>query len=358
MAERRLSGRNAKIAAILESGEGLKNFYRFIAQNEYINLHDACQIVVERPDATVCNTLEEWNAMGRRVIKGRKSIAYYDHDGYKQFVFDCERYIRGRAVSAAHLTAQTPSHRLGRAERHERLRGERAERLSEDPQRRIYLSRKAERAYGRRTVRPSARGGDRIFALLQDGAFRKTQNIRLHGLPYSYRENAAFVKELYIRSELLAEEIEEAYQSKQSGSPKSINDIDEETVSDEPVVQSEPAEYRRKRRNSPNRALKGRTRYAIPNSESGNLAPEQGAAVQFRISSVSGSTEARPESDRTFACRRLLRGDWARTRGQLRKRSGSRLRAATSGFRSAFPCAVFPCFASDAYMERSLKSTA
>ena len=100
MAERRLAERNAKIAAMLESGEGLKNFYRFISQNEYINLHDACQIVIERPDATVCNTLEEWNAMGRRVIKGRKSIAYYDHDGYKQFVFDAndtygdERYQR------------------------------------------------------------------------------------------------------------------------------------------------------------------------------------------------------------------------------------------------------------------------
>ena len=67
----RLSERNAKIAAMLESGEGLKNFYRFIAQNEYINLHDACQIVAERPNVTVCNTMEEWNAMGRRRgIKG------------------------------------------------------------------------------------------------------------------------------------------------------------------------------------------------------------------------------------------------------------------------------------------------
>ena len=97
MAERRLSERNAKIAAMLESGEELKNFYRFISQNEYINLHDACQIVMERPDATVCNTLEEWNAMGRRVIKGRKSISFYDHDGYKQFVFDAnDTYGDGR----------------------------------------------------------------------------------------------------------------------------------------------------------------------------------------------------------------------------------------------------------------------
>ena len=97
---KRLSERNAKIASMLSDGELLKNFYRFIAQNPYINLHDACQIVIERPDATVCNSMEEWNALGRRVTKGRKAISYYDHDGYKQFVFDAadthgeERYQR------------------------------------------------------------------------------------------------------------------------------------------------------------------------------------------------------------------------------------------------------------------------
>lgn len=88
MANSRLSERNAKIASMLSDGEQLKNFYRFIAQNPDINLHDACQIVIERQDATVCHTMEEWNAMGRRVTKGRKAICYYDHDGYKQFVFD------------------------------------------------------------------------------------------------------------------------------------------------------------------------------------------------------------------------------------------------------------------------------
>lgn len=46
---KRLSERNAKIAAMLSDGEQLKNFYRFIAQNPYINLHDACQIIIERP---------------------------------------------------------------------------------------------------------------------------------------------------------------------------------------------------------------------------------------------------------------------------------------------------------------------
>ena len=64
---KRLSERNAKIASMLSDGEQLKNFYRFIAQNPYINLHDSSQIIIERPDATVCNSMEEWNALGRRV---------------------------------------------------------------------------------------------------------------------------------------------------------------------------------------------------------------------------------------------------------------------------------------------------
>ena len=44
---KRLSDRNRAIQEMLTSGEGLKTFYRFIAQNPYINLHDACQIVIE-----------------------------------------------------------------------------------------------------------------------------------------------------------------------------------------------------------------------------------------------------------------------------------------------------------------------
>ena len=85
---KRLTNRNEQVAAMLADGEQLKNFYRFIAQNPHINLHDACQIIVERPNATVCFSFNEWAAMDRRVTKGRKGIAYYDSDGYKQFVFD------------------------------------------------------------------------------------------------------------------------------------------------------------------------------------------------------------------------------------------------------------------------------
>ena len=65
MANSRLTERNATIAAMFEDGEQLKNFYRFISQNPHINLRDACQIILERPNATVCYTFSEWAAMKR-----------------------------------------------------------------------------------------------------------------------------------------------------------------------------------------------------------------------------------------------------------------------------------------------------
>ena len=85
---RRNADRNRAIQAMMTDGEQLKTFYRFVANNPHIALHDACQIVIERPNASVCFSFEEWNAQGRRVTKGRKGIPYYDSDGNKYFVFD------------------------------------------------------------------------------------------------------------------------------------------------------------------------------------------------------------------------------------------------------------------------------
>ena len=50
---KRLSDRNRAIQEMLTSGEGLKTFYRFVANNPHIALHDACQIVIERPSASI-----------------------------------------------------------------------------------------------------------------------------------------------------------------------------------------------------------------------------------------------------------------------------------------------------------------
>ena len=78
---RRLKNRNEEIAEMLSDGKRLRNFYRFAAQNPHISLHDACQIVLDRPNASICFSFGEWNAMGRRITKGRSGVAYYDGDG-------------------------------------------------------------------------------------------------------------------------------------------------------------------------------------------------------------------------------------------------------------------------------------
>lgn len=230
---KRLSERNTKIAAMLSDGELLKNFYRFIAQNPYINLHDACQIVIERPDATVCNSMEEWNALGRRVTKGRKAISYYDHDGYKQFVFDAadthgeERYQRPIFPLKRMLIGLDE---LNGTSLYDDLRGD---------------YRKIHNGVYTYLEKSGALTGDEqhdnllsegvAFSLYCKTGFPKTAGIHLSGLPYSYRENAEFVKEMYIQSELLAEEIDEAYEGKLQ-EVKVIDDTEEETVTDEPII--------------------------------------------------------------------------------------------------------------------------
>ena len=351
MAERRLSERNAKIAAMLESGEGLKNFYRFIAQNEYINLHDACQIVAERPNATVCNTMEEWNAMGRRVIKGRKSIAYYDHDGYKQFVFDAnDTYGDGRyqrpILPLKHLL-------LGLDE----LNGTSLyEENGRSDYRKIhngvytYLEKQNELTGDEQYDRLLAEGI--AYSLYCKTGFPKTQNIRLHGLPYSYRENAAFVKELYIRSDLLAEEIEEAYQSKQS-EVEVINDIDEETVSDEPIVQSEPVEQT-ETQEQPEQGVETADEIRAFEQEGENLVPEQGAAVSPVYRQY---LEAQKLDPKAIVLLRV--GDFYEVMGEnariVAEEVGLTLTSRDVGLSERVPMCGFPYFASDAYIDKILE---
>ena len=350
MAERRLSERNAKIAAMLESGEGLKNFYRFIAQNEYINLHDACQIVVERPNATVCNILEEWNAMDRRVIKGRKSIAYYDHDGYKQFVFDAnDTYGDGRyqrpilplkrlLIGLDELNGTNAYEENGRSDYRKVHNGVYT-----------YLEKQNEFTGDEQYDRLLAEGI--AYSLYCKTGFPKTQNIRLHGLPYSYRENAAFVKELYIRSELMAEEIEEAYQSKQS-EVEVINDIDEETVSDEPIIQSEPAEQT-ETQEQPEQGVETADEIRAFEQEGENLAPEQGAAVSPVYRQYLEAQKLDPE-----AIVLLRVGDFYEVMGEnartVAEEVGLTLTSRDVGLSERVPMCGFPYFASDAYIDKIL----
>lgn len=233
MSEARLSERNVAIAEMLSDGKSLKNFYRFTAQNPHINLHDACQIVLVRPDALVCFAFEEWNAMERRVTKGRKGIPYYDSDGNKKFVFDVSDTHGDRRYERLIL----PMKRL--------LEGLDALNRSNLAESTIGDYRKIHTGVGEYLKENGNLSGD--FArnrLLIEGVthslYCKTgfpigRGIELTGLPYSLTENAELFKEIHALSEGLAEEAAEAYVRKQMEIIV-VNDTEEEAVTDEPVL--------------------------------------------------------------------------------------------------------------------------
>lgn len=236
---KRINNRNEEIAAMLADGNQLRNFYRFSAQNPHIELYEACQIVLARPNASVCFSFEEWNAMDRRVTRGKKGIAYYDREGNKGFVFDAQdtngetRYQRlfhplKRMLEGLDELNGTSLQSDGRSDYRKIHRGVQT-----------YL-----REQGRLT------GNDTYDGLLIEGTayslycrtgFPKDSGIMLHGFPYSFRENADLFKEIYITSDYMAQEIEDAYQRK-AQAVNVIDDTEEETVTDEvptPVEQTE-----------------------------------------------------------------------------------------------------------------------
>ena len=236
MANSRLSERNAKISAMLSDGDSLKNYYRFIAQNPHINLRDASQIVAERPSATVCYSFEEWNAMGRRITKGKKGISYIDFEGDKQFVFDAtdthgdDRFQRPILPMKRLLVGLDEMNGTN---------------LYEDRRSEYRKIHKGVNSYLERNNCYS--GDEQHDNLLLEGvshslycktAFPKTGSITLHGLPYSYRDNAAFVKEVYLQTDALLNDIEEAYENR-AQEVEVIADADEETVTDEAVISSD-----------------------------------------------------------------------------------------------------------------------
>lgn len=72
--DKRLRDRNAAIEELLKDGKKLRAFYRFASQNPKIELHDACQIILNRPSASVCYSFEDWEkwTVGARRI-GKES---------------------------------------------------------------------------------------------------------------------------------------------------------------------------------------------------------------------------------------------------------------------------------------------
>lgn len=54
------------------------------------------------------------------------------------------------------------------------------------------------------------------YSLYSKTGLHQNEHIELQALPFSFKENAEFVKEVYVQAELLAQEIEDAYKNKQT----------------------------------------------------------------------------------------------------------------------------------------------
>ena len=235
MAEiKRTTDRNRAIQAMMTDGEQLKTFYRFVANNPHIALHDACQIVIERPNASVCFSFEEWNAQGRRVTKGRKGIPYYDCDGNKYFVFDVadthgeNRYRRitqpvKKILDGLDLLNGTEIAESNRGDYRIMLSGVVTYLGQND-----FLTENDE-------IRNRLIAEGVAYSLYSTTGFPKERGITLKGYPYGLQENADLFREVQKAVEVLQQDINDAIYNKQNEVPV-IDDIDEEYVSDEPVI--------------------------------------------------------------------------------------------------------------------------
>ena len=235
MAEiKRTTDRNRAIQAMMTDGEQLKTFYRFVANNPHIALHDACQIVISRPSASVCFSFEEWNAQGRRVTKGRKGIPYYDGDGNKYFVFDVtdthgeKRYRRAaqpvkKILDGLDLLNGTEIAGSNRGDYRIMLSGVVTYLGQND-----FLTENDE-------IRNRLIAEGVAYSLYSTTGFPKERGITLKGYPYGLGDNADLFREIQSVTKILQQDINDAVFNKKN-EVAVIDDTEEDYVTDEPVL--------------------------------------------------------------------------------------------------------------------------
>ena len=230
----RNADRNRAIQAMMTDGEQLKTFYRFVANNPHIALHDACQIVIERPNASVCFSFEEWNAQGRRVTKGRKGIPYYDGDGNKYFVFDVadthgeNRYRRitqpvKKILDGLDLLNGTEIADSNRGDYRIMLSGVVTYLGQND-----FLTENDE-------IRNRLIAEGVAYSLYSSTGFPKERGITLKGYPYGLGDNADLFREIQSVTKILQQDINDAVFNKKN-EVAIIDDTEEDYVTDEPVL--------------------------------------------------------------------------------------------------------------------------
>ena len=264
---RRNADRNRAIQAMMTDGEQLKTFYRFVANNPHIALHDACQIVIERPNASVCFSFEEWNAQGRRVTKGRKGIPYYDSDGNKYFVFDVadtHGENRYRRVTQPVKKILDGLDLLNGMEISDSNRGDY----------RIMLSGVVTYLGQNNFLTENDEVRNRLIAegvaysLYATTGFPKERGVTLKGYPYGLQDNADLFREVQKATEVLQQDINDAIYNKKNEVPV-IDDTEEDFVTDEPVLpkaDEQPATQEKKSTISPFYAEYLRVQKANPDS--------------------------------------------------------------------------------------------
>lgn len=230
----RNSDRNRAIQAMMTDGEQLKTFYRFVANNPHIPLHDACQIVIARPSVSVCFSFEEWNAQGRRVTKGRKGISYYDGDGNKYFVFDVtdthgeNRYRRAaqpvkKILDGLDLLNGTEIADSNRGDYRIMLSGVVTYLGQND-----FLTENDE-------IRNRLIAEGVAYSLYSTTGFPKERGITLKGYPYGLGDNADLFREIQSVTKILQQDINDAVFNKKN-EVAVIDDTEEDYVTDEPVL--------------------------------------------------------------------------------------------------------------------------
>ena len=230
----RNADRNRAIQAMMTDGEQLKTFYCFVANNPHIALHDACQIVIERPNASVCFSFEEWNAQGRRVTKGRKGIPYYDGDGNKYFVFDVtdthgeNRYRRAaqpvkKILDGLDLLNGTEIADSNRGDYRIMLSGVVTYLGQND-----FLTENDE-------IRNRLIAEGVAYSLYSTTGFPKERGITLKGYPYGLGDNADLFREIQSVTKILQQDINDAVFNKKN-EVTVIDDTEEDYVTDEPVL--------------------------------------------------------------------------------------------------------------------------
>lgn len=234
--------RNEQIAEMLRNGEKLKNFYRFTAQNPHIELHDACQIVLAHPKASICFYIDEWNELGRRVTQGRKGIMFYDADGNKQYVYDLHDTHGDRRYRRLTYPMRRLLYGLDELNGTELAASNRRDYSKVLSGVAKYLD---ENGYFTEDERRNSLIAEGVaYSLYSKTGFPKDNNISLRGMAYGLNENARLFKEIYFLTETAKEDINAAYE-RRIRTPQVIEDIDEDVISDEPTFQDESEETSR-----------------------------------------------------------------------------------------------------------------